>query len=155
MDIRSGMNRPMLGAAAFVLAFAVASCDEKLSDLTGPTPNLEPTFSSIQQEIFNTTDSSGRLACTNCHTNVGRNPSGGLNLINGISYSSLINVASTGKPGAVRVIPGDPDNSYIIHKLLGSSDIVGVRMPRGNGPYLTDGQIAVIKRWIAVGAPNN
>ena len=155
MHKRTGFGRAMLGAAALVLALAVTSCDEKLSDLTGPTPNLEPTFSSIQREIFDTTDSSGRLACTNCHTNVGRNPSGGLNLVSGVSYASLIRVASTGKPGAVRVIPGDPDNSYIIHKLEGSSDIVGVRMPRGNGPYLTDGQILVIKRWIANGAPNN
>ena len=155
MDIRTGLNRPLLGAAAFVLAFAVTSCDEKLSDLTGPTPNLEPTFSSIQHEIFETTDSSGRLACTNCHTNIGRNPSGGLNLVAGISYASLVGVASTAKAGAVRVIAGDPDNSYLVHKLLGSSDIVGVRMPRGTGPYLTDGQIMVIKRWIAVGAPNN
>jgi len=155
MNRRTALGRAMLGAATVMFAVAASSCDEKLSDLTGPTPNLEPTFSSIQREIFDTTDSSGRLACTNCHTNVGRNPSGGLNLVAGVSYASLIRVASTGKPGAVRVIPGDPDNSYLIHKLEGSADIVGVRMPRGNGPYLTDGQILVIKRWIANGAPNN
>jgi hypothetical protein len=155
MDIRFSFGRVTLGAAALVLALAVASCDEKLSDITGPTPNLQPTFASIQQEIFNTTDASGRLACTNCHSNVGRNPSGGMNLLSGVSYANLVGVASTGKPGAVRVIPGDPDNSYIIHKLEGRSDIVGVRMPRGNGPFLTDGQILVIKRWIANGAPNN
>lgn len=155
MNRRTGLKGSMLGAAAFVLAFVVASCDEKLSDLTGPTPNLEPTFSSIQREIFDTTDASGRLACTNCHTNVGRNPSGSLNLVAGVSYANLISVASTAKPGAVRVIPGDPDNSYVVHKLQGSPDIVGVRMPRGNGPYLTDGQMMVIKRWIATGAPNN
>ncbi|HKC56548.1 MAG TPA: hypothetical protein VKC35_10510 [Vicinamibacterales bacterium] len=155
MDIRTGFGRALLAAAALVFALASAGCDEKLSDLTGPTPNLEPTFSSIQREIFDTTDSSGRLACTNCHTTVGRNPSGGLNLVSGVSYANLVRVASTGKPGAVRVIPGDPDNSYIVHKLEGSADIVGVRMPRGNGPYLTDGQMLVIKRWIANGAPNN
>jgi len=155
MDMRTGLGRAVLGAAALVLTLGATGCDEKLSDLTGPTPNLEPTFASIQKEIFETTDSSGRLACTNCHSNVGRNPSGGLNLLSGLSYASLVRVASTGKPGAVRVIPGDPDNSYIIHKLEGRSDIVGVRMPRGNGPYLTDGQILVIKRWIANGAPNN
>jgi len=155
MDMRTGLGRAVLGAAALVFTLGATGCDEKLSDLTGPTPNLEPTFASIQKEIFETTDSSGRLACTNCHSNVGRNPSGGLNLLSGLSYASLVRVASTGKPGAVRVIPGDPDNSYIIHKLEGRSDIVGVRMPRGNGPYLTDGQILVIKRWIANGAPNN
>jgi hypothetical protein len=86
---------------------------------------------------------------------VGRNPSGGLNLLPGLSHSSLVGVASTGKPGAVRVIPGDPENSYIIHKLEGRSTIIGVRMPRGNGPFLTDGQILVLKRWISNGAPNN
>jgi hypothetical protein len=155
MDIRIGLSRVTLSTAALVLALAVASCDEKLSDLTGPTPNLQPTFTSIQQEIFNTTDASGRLACTNCHSNVGRNPSGGMTLLPGVSYANLVGVASTGKPGAVRVIPGDPENSYIIHKLEGQSDIVGVRMPRGNGPFLTAGQILVIKRWIANGAPNN
>ena len=151
----STTSRSLIGTLVFAIPLALAACDEKLSDLTGPTPNLQPTFTSIQQEIFNTTDASGRLACTNCHSNVGRNPSGGMNLLSGLSYAQLVGVASTGKPGAVRVIPGDPDNSYIIHKLQGSSDIVGVRMPRGNGPFLTDGQILVIKRWIANGAPNN
>ena len=155
MNIRTGFGRTMLGAAAVVFGLAAASCDEKLSDLTGPTPNLQPTFASIQNEIFNTTDASGRLACTNCHSNVGRNPSGGLNLLSSLSYANLVGVASTGKPGAVRVIPGDPDSSYLLHKLEGKSDIVGVRMPRGNGPFLTDGQLLVIKRWIAIGAPNN
>ena len=148
--------RITLGGTALVLALALAGCDEKLSDLTGPTPNLEPTFSSIQREIFETTDASGRLACTNCHTNAGgRNPSGGMNLASGVSYAAIVGVASTGKPGAVRVIPGDPENSYIIHKLEGRTTIAGVRMPRGNGPFLTDGQILVIKRWITNGAPNN
>ncbi len=147
--------RITLGGTALVLALALAGCDEKLSDLTGPTPNLEPTFSSIQKEIFDTTDASGRLLCTGCHSNVGRNPSGGLNLLAGASRASLVGVASTGKPGAVRIIPGDPENSYIIHKLEGRSTIAGTRMPRGNGPYLTDGQMLVIKRWISNGAPNN
>ncbi len=137
------------------LALAAAGCDEKLSSIAGPTPNLEPTFSSIQKEIFNTQDSSGRLACIQCHTNVGRNPTGGLNLLEGVSYQSLVGVPSTGKPGATRVIPGDPDNSYIIHKVEGSSDIVGVRMPRGNGPFLTEGQVRIIRRWIELGAKND
>ena len=46
----------------------LTACDEKLSSIAGPTPNLEPTFASIQKEIFETTDSAGRVACTGCHT---------------------------------------------------------------------------------------
>ena len=155
MDMRIGPGRTMLGATTLVLALAASGCDEKLSSLTGPTPNLQPTLSSIQHEIFETTDSSGRLACTGCHSNIGRNPSGGLNLLSGLAYGGLVGVASIGKPGAVRVVPGDPENSYIIHKLEGRTTIAGVRMPRGNGPYLTEGQLLVIKRWISNGAPNN
>jgi hypothetical protein len=132
-----------------------AACDEKLADLAGPTPNLTPTFSSIQQEIFNTTDSSGRLACINCHTDQGRTPAGGLLLLEGRSYAALINVPSRFKAGATLVIPGDPDNSYLVHKLEGRSDIAGTRMPRGTGPYLTQGQMDIIRRWIALGAKND
>ena len=142
----------VLAAAA---AVAVAGCDEKLSNLTGPTPNLQPTFSSIQHEIFDTTDASGRQACTNCHTTAGgRNPAGGLNLTSGVSYTNLVGVVSP-RRGLPRVAPGDPENSYIIHKLEGRPGILGVRMPFGNGPFLTEGQILVIKRWIELGAQND
>jgi hypothetical protein len=148
------MRRYVLAGAAVIALGAVAACDENLSDLTGPTPNLQPTLSSIQQEIFNTTDASGRQACTNCHTDAGRAPTGGLNLRTGVAYTSLVGVGSTGKPGAMRVIPGDPENSYLIHKLEGRAGIVGTRMPRGN-TLLTEGQVLVIKRWIALGARND
>ena len=36
-----------------------------------------------------------------------------------------------------------------------SADIVGGRMPRGTGPFLTDGQMLVIRRWIELGAKND
>jgi hypothetical protein len=131
-----------------------AACDEKLSTLAGPTPSLEPTFSSIQTQIFETTDAAGRKACITCHTNVGRNPAGGMNLTHDVAYDQIVNAASSRKAGAIRVIPGDPENSYIVRKLVGASDIAGNRMPT-NGPYLTDGQVLILKRWIAIGAPRN
>jgi hypothetical protein len=147
------MQRRILLAGLLVIA--AAGCDEKLSSVTGPTPQLEPTFSSIQRDIFNARDLAGRQACIECHSDQGRTPSGGLVLLEGRAYQNLVGTTSTGKPGATRVIPGDPNDSYIIKKLEGAPDIVGVRMPRGNGPFLTDGQIRVIRRWIEQGAPNN
>ncbi len=122
--------------------------------MTGPTPGLTVSFASIQKEIFETTDASGRAACVNCHA-PGRPAVGVLNLSAATSYASLVNIASLLKPGATRVIPGDPDNSYLIHKLEGRQGIVGERMPRTSGPFLTEGQISVISRWIEIGAPNN
>jgi hypothetical protein len=54
----------------------------------------------------------------------------GLNLSDATAYASLISVPSTGKTGAVRVVPGDPDGSYLIQKIEGAPGIVGERMPR-------------------------
>ncbi len=142
-----------LGLAAAIFAGTVA-CDEDLSSLTGPTPNLTPTFASIQNEIFNTTDSSGRLACINCHNAAGA-AFNGLNLTGASAYANLVGVASRQRPTLVRVVPGDPDGSYLVHKLDGRPGIVGTRMPRGTGPFLTDGQMLVLRRWIELGAPNN
>ena len=141
----------------FVVAVAVfaTGCDESVSDIAGPTPNLEPTFSSIQREIFNTADSSGRVACISCHNTQNARFAGNLNLTDGISYSQLVNVASSGKAGAIRVLPGNADASYLIQKLEGAPGIVGERMPRTTGPFLTPGQIQIIRAWIDQGALNN
>lgn len=139
----------VLGALAIV-GLGVA-CDEKLSDIAGPTPNLTPTLSSIQRDIFNAADSTARPACTGCH-GAGRG-AGGLSLTEGAAYAGLVGVASTGKAGEVRVIAGNPDGSYLLKKILGT-DIVGDRMPR-RGPYLSDGQIRIIRRWIELGAKND
>jgi hypothetical protein len=137
-----------------LLAFA-SGCDEKLSDIAGPSPGLTPTFSSIAQNIFASTDDSGRAACTQCHTNQGRTPAAGLNLLPDVAYNQLVNVATPQKPGAVRVIPGDAENSYLVQKLEGTPGIIGQRMPRNAGPFLTTGQMLIIRRWINQGAQNN
>ena len=141
--------------AVALCGLLAVGCDEKLSDIAGPTPNLEPTFSSIQRDIFNAPDSAGRAACTSCHNNQGARFSGNLNLADATSYGQLVGVSSTGKTGAVRVIPGDPTGSYLIQKIEGAPGIVGERMPRTGGPFLTPGQITIIRRWIQLGAPNN
>lgn len=147
--------RYFLLSGVCALAVAGVACDEKLSSITGPTPSLSPTFTSIQQTIFSASDPSGRLSCVQCHTDQGRAPAGNLVLTEGRSYQQLVGRASTGKPGETLVIPGDPDNSYMVKKLERAPDIVGERMPRNNGPFLTEGQMRVIRRWIAEGAANN
>lgn len=140
-------------AVRIAIVLGSAGCDESLPDMTGPTPGLEATFSSIQHNIFSSGDSSGRAACTQCHNATGSRFNG-LDLSPEVSYTNLVNARSSQSTGRIQVIPTDPENSYLIHKLEGRSTMAGVRMPI-NGPYLTDGQVRVIRRWIEMGAPNN
>jgi hypothetical protein len=94
------MTRLGIGLAAALLMLASAGCDESLRDFTGPTPDLEATFSSIQQNILNASDSAGRLACTSCHNPQLAVLNGGLNLAGAAAYGSLVNARSTGRPDA-------------------------------------------------------
>jgi mono/diheme cytochrome c family protein len=142
--------RLTFGIVTITCAAIAAGCSSSTSPTT-PTSSTPsgPTFSQqIQAQILTP-------ACVPCHSDDGRTPSGGLNMKPGTAYSNLVGVASTGKPGAIRVIAGNPSGSYLIQKLEGAPDIVGLRMPRNGPPYLTDAQIALIRLWIQNGAPNN
>ena len=136
---------------AAVAAVILSSCDQKLSDIAGPTPNLEPTFAAIQTTVFENADTARRVACTGCHS--GGLASGGMNLTHDLACANIVNVPARVKTGAVRVIAGDPVNSYLVWKMEGRQGIVGLRMPFVGPPFLTDGQILIVKRWIALGAP--
>ena len=95
------------------------------------------------------------MACTQCHNTQSARFAGNLDLSEGNSYAALVGTLSTGKRTATRVIPSNADSSYLIHKLQGFPDIVGNRMPNTGGPYLTSGQLTIIKRWINLGAQND
>ena len=63
----SAPRASVVGLAGVIgLSVAVVACENvnKLSELTGPTANLAPIFSTIQRDIFQSSDSSGRSACT-------------------------------------------------------------------------------------------
>jgi len=62
-------------------------------------------------------------------------------------------IPSTQITSLIRVIPMDPDGSLLIQKLEGTA-IVGARMP-GDGLYLQQATVEVIKEWIRNGALMN
>ena len=140
------MSIPRKLAALAVIGALSTACDENLSTLAGPTPDLEVSFSSIQQEIFLPT-------CAVCHRPGGI--AAFLDLASPSAYDQLVNVRAVTRAGSIRVIPGDPDASYLTRKLEGGPDIGGLRMPLNGPPYLTSGQITIIRRWIEIGAPRN
>ncbi|WP_375765016.1 Ig-like domain-containing protein [Archangium gephyra] len=95
--------------------------------------------------------------CTGCHSSAGR---GGLNLLAGSSYSSLVNTSAAGAPcggaGRTRVVPSNLDASLLVNK-LGPTPVCGDRMPQFNPAYFDNnpGQLTRIRSWILAGAPNN
>ena len=105
---------------------------------------LDPTLDSIQVNVF-----SVNCAIPGCHG--GGTVQFGLRLDPGFSAGNLINVASPQDPTLVRVIPGNPDGSFLIHKLEGTQT-VGMRMPAFSPP-LPQSTIEVIRQWIHDGAP--
>ena len=150
------MRRARISLLALIVGSLMigAACDEALSTVAGPTPNLEPTFSAIQRDIFQAPDASGRPACVSCHTAANARFVAGLVLTPDAAYRALVDTPSVEIPARLRVKPGDPENSYLVHKLEGRAGIVGSRMPLNSTP-LTSGQISIIKRWIELGAPND
>lgn len=77
-----------------------------------------------------------------------------MNLSAGQAHDDLVNVQSNERPTFVRVAPGAPDSSYLIHKIEGRSSIVGERMPLGD-ESLSQAEINAIRTWIENGAPRN
>lgn len=111
---------------------------------TGPSGGVQADLASIQANIF-----SNNCALSGCHIPGGAAPMALRNSTE--SFNNLVNVNSTEKPSLLRVAPGDPDNSYLVHKIEGRSDIVGGRMPLGRTPLSTE-EINAIREWIANGA---
>jgi Bacterial Ig-like domain len=101
-------------------------------------------FQSIQDNVFTP-------ICSVCH--IGAGAPEGLQLDAAHSYNLLVGVPSAEVPSLLRVKPGDPTNSYIVHKLKGPPGIVGNQMPLGETP-LSQATMAAISQWIANGAPN-
>ena len=111
-----------------------------------PPPPTPPPLTQLQDQIF-----TPRCAFVGCH---GPFPNLGLVLLRGQSYSSLVNVTSAELAPMKRVLPGQPNNSYIVLKLQGDPRITGERMPYG-GPYLSASDIQMVRDWIAAGAKND
>ena len=115
------------------------------SDGGGGNLAFDPTFSNIQQNVFNP-------ICTRCH--IGAGAPQGLRLSSDSAYAMLVGVSSAERPQYLRVQPGNPNDSYIIRKLEGGPDIAGAQMPY-NLPPLSRETINSIRAWIQKGAPND
>lgn len=131
-------------AAALLAAGALAGCQ------------LDPSFNAINDQVLGP-----RCTAPECHDSVDHKAELDLETD---PYAALVNVAAEGDLSAnppstpvdrIRVIPGDPDNSFLVIKLEGNQESnEGVRMPN-RGVHLRKYEIDAIREWILEGALNN
>jgi len=112
-------------------------------------------YSGEIQSIFDT-------HCTRCHRPggigyiaTGGDPADGLDLTSGASFAGLVGIRTSQDPQTAprwRVMAGEPDSSYLVQKVVSSSPKSGTRMPQDGPPFLSDGEVELIERWIEEGA---
>ncbi len=122
-----------------------------MGDSPGDSSSAASKLSEIQTQIFAPT-----CATAGCHV-IGIAPHG-LILAEGFAYDLLVNAASDENTQMWRVVPGDPENSYLMVKILGDENdprFIGKRMPRDGPPYLSDVENEMIRSWISAGALDN
>lgn len=136
------------------LASRERSDDPEPEPEPSPTPGDGPTpiggeLLAIRDEIF-----ALRCAQSSCHAAPTR--AGGLVLNGADVYDQLVGVAAQNAAardaGALRVVPGAPDASFLVRKLVGDlGPDEGLPMPFG-GASVPDAEIERIRAWIAAGA---
>jgi hypothetical protein len=125
-----------------VAASALASC---------PCDTYASTWEAIQGALI------ARHGCTNgaCHDSATK--SGGLDLTPQTAYASLINVPSS--YGVTRVLPFDPNDSFLWQKLAASTDgydLKGKGSPMPSGlPAISEDELTAVRLWIQQGAPDS
>lgn len=138
------MNRLTPGLLAIV---SLAGCALAQTPAVPETP-APATYSAVATRVLSN--------CTtrSCHGEAGRR--GNLVLTPERAYEELVNrpaaMAAAAARGKRRVVPGDPDASFLMEKLTAPAPDEGARMPLGNPPLSAE-ELDLIRRWIAAGAP--
>lgn len=134
----------MLGLA-FTGMCVVAGC---AGDGPAP-PSGGSSFDDIQTTIFNV-----HCVSSTCHSSATQ--AGGLVLETGVSYGDLVGVTPTNlaarAAGLLRVVPDNPDESFLLIKLTDPGPGEESRMPL-DAPPLSLADIEKVRSWILEGAP--
>lgn len=111
-------------------------------------PNENSTYHDIQEYIFD-------KSCANSACHAAPANAVNLNLTYALSYEDLVGrePRNPAAAGMKLVDPGNPENSFLLTKLIGpTTPEQGVRMPLGGGA-VHNGKIDAVRKWIAAGAP--
>lgn len=123
----------------------------RVSNSLGQTvPDENSAYHDIQEYVFD-------KSCANSVCHAAPANSAGLSLAYGLSYDALVGVvpqnSAAAAAGMKLVDPENPENSFLLTKLIGpESADQGSRMPFGGG-LIHDAKIDAIRTWIEAGAP--
>jgi hypothetical protein len=144
-------TNPLLIAAALV---AAAGCD-------GTTPAEEPaTFEDVVEQVL-----TPKCTFAQCHST--STAAASLDLTPERACETLVNKPSCLFPDRMRVVPGNPEDSFFFHKLTGqgldevptancgndstTTTLTNLLMPYG-ASELSDDDLRIVHSWIATGA---
>lgn len=82
--------------------------------------------------------------CTTCH--------GGVMKAGGVSFLYRDDVLGKGESGLPVVVPGHPEKSEMIARIISTEDVVRMPPPEHHPDPLTAGEIDILTRWIKQGA---
>src|SRR5439155_6557463 len=106
-------------------------------------------FAKVERAIFKASCTS-----TSCH---GAAAAGGLSLEAGGAYANLVGVPPVNPAaraaGVLRVMPGHPEESFLVAKLEGHLGPDEGRLMPWGGPALSPKKIDLVRRWIAAAGP--
>ena len=151
--------RPLIAAiVAIVGIVAIAAMPAACADFEAPD---DPTFG-LPDELVASPSFTGdilpiferRCATGGCHSTASHQAA--LVLTAEQAYAQTVNAPAVLRPGMDRVEPGNPDDSWLVRMIEADparrDDYP--RMPLASHP-LSENQIANIRRWIELGAPQN
>lgn len=129
-------------AACVVLVAATSACDS--GDDGEPAA---PSFTEVHERVF-------QVSCvfSTCHKG-GPSPAGEMSLERDEAHAALVEVPASMAAGKVRVVPGDPEASYLIEKLTAPMPAAGETMPP-DAPLEAD-RIELVRQWIEAGAADD
>ena len=139
-DLLSRHRKPLGRAAAAVLVAAMSAIARNSAESPRGVR-----FKSDLQPILDEN-------CVTCHQ-LSSAPLG-LDLEDGKSWLNLLHGRSA-ESKLPLISPGKPDESYLFYKLTGDQAKVGSGAQMPPGDPLPPDKIALVRRWIEDGAPNN
>jgi hypothetical protein len=136
-ELQHTRGRGAIQTAMLALALC-AACDG------GEPQPAPPTFTEVHERVL-------QVSCVfaTCHKG-GPSPAGDLSLERDEAYANLVDVPSSVVDGEIRVVPGDPEASYVIDKLTATMPADGDPMPPDAA--LEADRIELVRAWIEAGA---